>query len=213
LSIDFDQENRDLLIFLEYVAGGSISTLLRKFGAFSETLVRKYTFDILLGLHYLHSHGIVHHDVKGGNILVDIRGQCKLTDFGASSRIADLMSEEHVQIRGTPYWMAPEVVRQENQGRKVDIWSVGCTVIEMVTGKPPYHEFGNLAAVRSARRSDREHTHTRAPSLAVVALALFLTLCRAGAGHVPDRLDGVAAAHSGEPLARRPGLCAPVHAV
>ncbi len=134
-----------LNIFLEFVAGGSIASLLQRFGKFNDALVRVYTRQILEGLVYLHQHRIVHRDIKGGNILVDIQGVCKLADFGASSRLADL-AHERPTLQGTPYWMAPEVIKQQAHGRKVDIWSVGCTVIEMYTGHPPWHEYRTHAA-------------------------------------------------------------------
>jgi serine/threonine protein kinase len=136
-----DTKNDVLEIFLEFVPGGSIHSLLKKFGRFNEQLVRVYTKQILTGLAYLHSHQIMHRDIKGGNILVDNAGICKLADFGASARMADLSVEGAKSLHGTPYWMAPEVIKQTGHGRQADIWSVGCTVIEMATGRPPWHNF------------------------------------------------------------------------
>jgi hypothetical protein len=106
--------------------------------------VAVYTRQILEGLHYLHTHHIMHRDIKGANILVDNAGVVKLADFGASRRLADLVTIESggcKSVKGTPYWMAPEVIKQTGHGRQADIWSVGCTVIEMVTAKPPWSEF------------------------------------------------------------------------
>ena len=74
-------------IFLEYCAGGSIATLLERFGPFSETLCANYSRMILAGLGYLHSRNILHRDIKGGNVLVDAGGVCKLSDFGASKTL------------------------------------------------------------------------------------------------------------------------------
>ena len=139
--IDSEITEQYLNIFLEYIPGGSISLLLKKFGSFNEELVIKYTKQILHGLNYLHSHQIMHRDIKGANILVNSQGICKLADFGASVRIADLTIENRKSLHGTPYWMAPEVIKQIGHGRQADIWSVGCTVIEMLTGKPPFYEF------------------------------------------------------------------------
>lgn len=141
-----EMEHDHLNIFLEFVPGGSIASLLKRFGKFNESLTRLYTKQILMGLNHLHRHQIVHRDIKGGNILVDINGRCKLADFGASSRLADL-AKESPSIQGTPYWMAPEVIRQQGHGRKVDIWSLGCTVIEMFTGRPPWAHLKSQAAV------------------------------------------------------------------
>jgi serine/threonine protein kinase len=74
--------------------------------------------------------------VKGANILVDNAGIVKLADFGASKRLAEMVTMDggHKSIKGTPYWMAPEVIKQTGHGRQADIWSVGCTILEMATG-------------------------------------------------------------------------------
>lgn len=109
------ERNGDTLnIFLEYAAGGSVASLLSKFGAFQETLTRLFTKQILQGLEFLHQNGIAHRDIKGGNILVDHLGAVKLADFGASKRIEDLvtLNSGFKSLKGTPYWMAPEVIKQ-----------------------------------------------------------------------------------------------------
>lgn len=106
------EEGSELNIFLEYVPGGSIAFILSKFGSFSEPLVKRYTRQILLGLEYLHSHHIIHRDIKGANILVDNAGVVKLADFGASKKMEALMTTTggYNSLKGTPYWMAPEVI-------------------------------------------------------------------------------------------------------
>jgi len=133
-------------IFLEYVSGGSISGLLQKFGKFTVSVVKIYTRQILQGLHFLHSRQIIHHDIKGANILCTASGSCKLADFGASRRLDMLHHNTNMSLRGTVLWMAPEVIRQTSLGRQCDIWSVGCTVNEMLTGKPPYFGFQTQTA-------------------------------------------------------------------
>lgn len=133
-------------IFLEFVPGGSIAQLLTRFGALCEAVVRVYTRDILMGLAYLHQHRIMHRDIKGANLLVASSGRIKLADFGASRKIEELAScDSNIakSLRGTAYWMAPEVIKQDGHGRAADIWSVGCTIIEMVTGKPPWTQYDN----------------------------------------------------------------------
>ncbi|KAM7273716.1 hypothetical protein ACFE04_028380 [Oxalis oulophora] len=135
------REQENLNIFLEFVPGGSISSLLGKFGPFPEPVIRTYTKQLLLGLDYLHTNGIMHRDIKGANILVDNKGQIKLADFGASKQVVELATMSGAKsMKGTPYWMAPEVIRQTGHSFSADIWSVGCTVIEMATGKPPWSE-------------------------------------------------------------------------
>lgn len=95
-----------LHIFLEFVPGGSIASLLARFGPFQEGVIRMYTRQILLGLDYLHQNRHMHRDIKGANILVDNNGVVKLADFGASKKIESLVtiSDGYKSIKGTPYW-------------------------------------------------------------------------------------------------------------
>ena len=141
--IGTQRDDKNLYIFLEFISGGSISSLLKTFGSFDENVVRIYTKQILQGLQYLHCHRIIHRDIKGGNILIDNNGIPKLADFGAAKKLADISdtAANPKSLHGTPYWMAPEVIKQTGHGRYADIWSLGCTVIEMLTGKPPWHQF------------------------------------------------------------------------
>ncbi|KAK7332978.1 hypothetical protein VNO80_29738 [Phaseolus coccineus] len=135
------REDDTLNILLEFVPGGSISSLLGKFGAFPEAVIRTYTKQLLIGLEYLHKNGIMHRDIKGANILVDNKGCIKLADFGASKQVVELATISGAKsMKGTPYWMAPEVILQTGHSFSADIWSVGCTVIEMATGKPPWSQ-------------------------------------------------------------------------
>jgi len=101
-------EDDVLNIFLEYVPGGSIASLIRRFGPLNENIVRLYTKQILHGLHYLHNHKIIHRDIKGANILVDNKGGIKLADFGASKKLEHLVAGTDANsLKGTLYWMAP----------------------------------------------------------------------------------------------------------
>ncbi|KAJ8766274.1 hypothetical protein K2173_022333 [Erythroxylum novogranatense] len=143
------REDDSLNILLEFVPGGSISSLLGKFGSFPESVIRMYTKQLLLGLEYLHKYGIMHRDIKGANILVDNKGCIKLADFGASKKVVELATINGAKsMKGTPYWMAPEVILQTGHSFSADIWSVGCTVIEMATGKPPWsQQYQEVAAL------------------------------------------------------------------
>ncbi|KAI8004169.1 Mitogen-activated protein kinase kinase kinase NPK1 [Camellia lanceoleosa] len=143
------REEASLNILLEIVPGGSISSLLGKFGSFPESVIRMYTKQLLLGVEYLHRNGIMHRDIKGANILVDNKGCIKLTDFGASKKVVELATMTGAKsMKGTPYWMAPEVILQTGHSFSADIWSVGCTVIEMATGKPPWsQQYQEVAAL------------------------------------------------------------------
>ena len=123
-----------LYIFQEWIPGGSIANLLDKFGPFSNSVVRKYLLQLLRGLDYLHTDGIVHRDIKGGNILVDDRGEVKLADFGASRSIEN-SGTMISSMKGTPYFMAPEVYEERYDGRKADIWSFGGVALQMISGE------------------------------------------------------------------------------
>uniref|UniRef100_A0A673IMT5 Mitogen-activated protein kinase kinase kinase 3-like n=1 Tax=Sinocyclocheilus rhinocerous TaxID=307959 RepID=A0A673IMT5_9TELE len=144
-----DPVQKKLSIFVEFMPGGSIKDQLKAYGALTEKVTRRYTRQILQGVHYLHSNMIVHRDIKGANILRDSSGNVKLGDFGASKRIQTIcMSGTGIKsVTGTPYWMSPEVINGEGYGRKADIWSVACTVVEMLTQKPPWAEYEAMAAI------------------------------------------------------------------
>lgn len=92
---------------------------------------------------------IGHRDIKGASILRDPTGNIKLGAFGASKRLQTicLSGTGMKSVTGTPYWMSPEVISAEGYGRKADIWSVACTVVEMLTEKPPWAEFEAMAAI------------------------------------------------------------------
>uniref|UniRef100_A0A3Q0RGJ4 Mitogen-activated protein kinase kinase kinase 3 n=1 Tax=Amphilophus citrinellus TaxID=61819 RepID=A0A3Q0RGJ4_AMPCI len=144
-----DHNEKTLTIFMEYMPGGSVKDQLKAYGALTENVTRKYTRQILEGMSYLHSNMIVHRDIKGANILRDSAGNVKLGDFGASKRLQTIcMSGTGMRsVTGTPYWMSPEVISGEGYGRKADVWSLGCTVVEMLTEKPPWAEYEAMAAI------------------------------------------------------------------
>ncbi|CAE5960131.1 unnamed protein product [Arabidopsis arenosa] len=132
-----------LSVYLEYVSGGSIHKLLKEYGSFTEPVIQNYTRQILAGLAYLHGRNTVHRDIKGANILVDPNGEIKLAAFGMVRHVTTMLS-----FKGSPYWMAPEVVMSQNgYTSAVDIWSLGCTILEMATSKPPWSQFEGVAAI------------------------------------------------------------------
>jgi hypothetical protein len=150
IGYDSNVKEGHIYIFLEYVPGGSISSLLSRCKFFDEDLTKFFTRQILQGLHYLHERHILHRDIKGSNVLTDQNGVCKITDFGLSKNQKDSgvydPNSNHSQLKGTLYWMAPEALTN-NYSAKVDIWSLGCTVLEMITGEHPWMELTTLAAV------------------------------------------------------------------
>ncbi|TVU44852.1 hypothetical protein EJB05_04313 [Eragrostis curvula] len=107
-------------------------------------------------LEYVHP-GSIHKDIKGANLLVDINGVVKLADFGMAKHLST--AAPNLSLKGTPYWMAPEVVRATldksvGYDLAVDIWSLGCTIIEMFTGKPPWSGLEGPAAMFKVLRTD-----------------------------------------------------------
>ncbi|KAK3826110.1 MAG: kinase-like domain-containing protein [Benniella sp.] len=155
--IGSDIEKGHINIFLEYVPGGSIATLLGNYGPFSEILVRSFVKQILEGLDYLHECDIIHRDIKGANILVDNKGCIKISDFGISKKVEDRKSylpltqsssiSSRPSLQGSTFWMAPEVVKQIETTDKADIWSLGCLVVEMFTGTHPFPQFSQMQAL------------------------------------------------------------------
>ncbi|KAF5316572.1 hypothetical protein D9619_006466 [Psilocybe cf. subviscida] len=135
-----------LNIVLEYAENGSLGQTLKAFGKLNERLVASYVVKILEGLHYLHTSDVVHCDLKAANILTTKNGNVKLSDFGVSLNLR-AMEREIKDVAGTPNWMAPEVIELKGASTKSDIWSLGCTVIELLTGRPPYAEVANSMSV------------------------------------------------------------------
>jgi len=149
-----DYVNGKLFIYLEYMPGGSIAQVLSQFGPLDEPLSAQYMRNLLEGLEYLHTRNppVLHRDIKGANILVGLDRVVKLSDFGCSKRSAGTMVQT---LRGSVPWMAPEVMRQAEYGRKADIWSIGCVLIEMSVAAAPWGHFDNcLAAMVRIAMSD-----------------------------------------------------------
>lgn len=136
-----ERKEYSISIYLEYIPGGSVGSCLRKHGKFEESVVRSLTQQTLSGLQYLHQESILHRDLKADNILLDLDGTCKISDFGISKKSDDVYGNDITNsMQGSVFWMAPEVIRSNGQGysAKVDIWSLGCVVLEMFAGKRPW---------------------------------------------------------------------------
>lgn len=176
----FARDKENLWIILEYCENGSLQTILKKFGKFPESLVAVYISQVLEGLIYLHEQGVIHRDIKGANILTNKDGSVKLADFGVSSRAPTAVLDQsgksndgEAEVVGSPYWMAPEVIEQSGASTASDIWSVGCVVVELLEGKPPY---GDLAPMQALWRIVQDES-MRIPEGASPIVKDFLYHC------------------------------------
>jgi mitogen-activated protein kinase kinase kinase len=157
-----EKKEYSISIFLEYISGGSVGSCLRKHGKFEESVVSSLTRQTLSGLAYLHVEGILHRDLKADNILLDLDGTCKISDFGISKRSANPYNNDITNsMQGSVFWMAPEVIRAQSQAlsssdpsissqgysAKVDIWSLGCVVLEMFAGRRPWSKEEAIGAI------------------------------------------------------------------
>ncbi|KAI9844423.1 MAG: Suppressor of Sensor Kinase (SLN1) [Sclerophora amabilis] len=147
-------------IFMEYCSGGSLAGLLEHGRIEDETVIMVYALQMLEGLAYLHESGIVHRDIKPENILLDHNGVIKYVDFGAAkiiTRQGKTLAGDNTATRdgklksmtGTPMYMSPEVIKGHIDGRHgaVDVWSLGCVVLEMATGRRPWASLDNEWAI------------------------------------------------------------------
>ena len=145
-----ERKETSISIFLEYISGGSIGSCLRKHGKFEEPVVSSLTRQALSGLAYLHREGILHRDLKADNILLDVDGTCKISDFGISKKTDNIYGNDKTNsMQGSVFWMAPEVIRSQGEGysAKVDIWSLGCVVLEMFAGRRPWSKEEAVGAI------------------------------------------------------------------
>lgn len=142
-------------IVMEYAQGGSVRTLMKacKNNTLQERHIVIVTRELLLALASLHKAGVIHRDIKAANILITAIGKVMLCDFGVSALLVTAHSKRNTLV-GTPYWMAPEVAQPvPNYDTKADIWSLGITIYEMVTGSPPHSNLDGLKVVQLIPRS------------------------------------------------------------
>lgn len=136
-TVENGEEMHNLL--LEYASSGSLASHLKKLNGegLPESTVRRHTGSVLRGLRYIHAKGFAHCDLKLGNILLFGDGAVKIADFGLAKRVGEVTAsvDGGVQIRGTPLYMAPESVNDNEYGSEADVWALGCAVVEMFSGK------------------------------------------------------------------------------
>eukprot|EP01114_Cavostelium_apophysatum_P023823 TRINITY_DN90_c0_g1_i3.p1 TRINITY_DN90_c0_g1~~TRINITY_DN90_c0_g1_i3.p1 ORF type:complete len:1113 (+),score=446.88 TRINITY_DN90_c0_g1_i3:1211-4549(+) len=147
-------KGKELCIVMEYIENGSLATMVKKYGRFPEMLSKTYIRKVLTGLDYLHEQGVIHRDIKPDNILITKDGEVKLADFGVSTKLnsltvktSDNKQQDDAMPAGTPYYMAPEVIEFYGAKPESDVWSLGCTLIELLKGEPPYFSCDPFSAM------------------------------------------------------------------
>jgi serine/threonine protein kinase len=141
----------EMWIVMEFCDGGSVCDLIEAAGgrgcfAMPEECIRAACAGIVLGLEYLHKKEICHRDIKCGNVLLTNDGHVKLADFGVSAELTNTINKRKTVV-GSPFWIAPEVIKESHYDGRADVWSLGITVIEMAEGAPPHSNLNPLRAI------------------------------------------------------------------
>ncbi|CEG42167.1 ste ste20 mst protein kinase [Plasmopara halstedii] len=165
-----------LWIAMEFCAAGSLADLhvLRGRQVLREAEIAAVCANITLGLAHLHSQGLIHRDIKAGNLLLNRDGVTKLADFGVSAQLTATVGKRRTVI-GTPFWMAPEVIQEAQYDCKADLWSLGITALELAEGEPPLAHMHPMRAIFLI--PNRAPPELRAPANFSAEFRDFIALC------------------------------------
>ncbi|KAJ6525968.1 kinase-like domain-containing protein [Mycena capillaripes] len=136
----------EVWIVMEHMEGAASLTDIIAHNTMEEDQISRICLETCKGLAHLHSLNFIHRDIKSNNVLVDAQGQLKITDFSFSAKLT-AQNPKRTTMLGTPYWMAPEVVKNQEYGAKVDVWALGIMTIEMIEKGPPYVDEEPLKAL------------------------------------------------------------------
>lgn len=171
----------DLWVVMEFMEGGSLTDIIENsptngsnHSPLTEPQIAYIVRETCQGLKFLHDRQIIHRDIKSDNVLLDTSARVKITDFGFCAKLTDKRSKRATMV-GTPYWMAPEVVKQREYDEKVDVWSLGIMTIEMLEGEPPYLNEDPLKALYLiATNGTPKLKH---PEMLSLEIKRFLSVC------------------------------------
>ncbi|MCJ1286782.1 Protein kinase [Xylographa opegraphella] len=168
------ENDTELWVIMEYMNGGALTDVIENNNSISEDQIAAICRETCQGLAHLHGQDIIHRDIKSDNVLLDTQGRVKITDFGFCAKLTADKSKRATMV-GTPYWMAPEVVRQKEYGPKVDVWSLGIMTIELIESEPPYLNEEPLKALYLIATNGTPKLKN--PESITTALKQFLSTC------------------------------------
>lgn len=144
----FIVDDNQLWVVMEYMDGGCLTDILEQFETvkLNEEQIAFICLETLKALQYIHARHRIHRDVKSDNVLLNTKGEVKIADFGYAAQLTQQQQKRNTVV-GTPYWMAPELIRGHDYGTRVDIWSLGIMLMELAEGEPPYMEYQPLRAL------------------------------------------------------------------